>query len=182
MDLSEKYINGIIKGDEVSFGYFIRYYSSRLFCYAKSIVKTKESAEEVVSNVFFEVWRIRKNLSEIENINSWLYTVTYRKAISYLRKESDKTEISIDEMEDFLIEPMPAPDEVVISKETMSAINLAIQSLPPKCKHVFYLAKIEKLPYKEISEILNISIKTINNHVATALSKIEIYLKEEEGE
>ena len=62
----------------------------------------------------------------------------------------------------------------------MDKINRAIQSLPPKCKHVFFLAKVEKMPYKQIAEMLDISVKTINNHIAMALEKISVFLKKEE--
>ena len=64
------------------------------------------------------------------------------------------------------------PDEAMISREEMEKINNAIQQLPPKCKHVFFLAKIEGLPYKDIAALLDISVKTINNHIAFALEEI----------
>ncbi len=172
-------IKDIASGNEISFEYFMSSYSNRLFHYAMGIVKSKETAEEVVSDVFLEVWKNRSSLLEIENLNSWLYTVTYRKCISSIRKDADVQSVSLDDVDDFLFTPIQSPDEAIISKEEMNKINQAIQSLPPKCKHVFYLAKIEKLPYKEISDILNISIKTINNHIATALEKISSFLKEE---
>lgn len=83
-----------------------------------------------------------------------------------------KTELSLDGIGDFIFAPIQSPDEAMISKEEMEKINNAIQQLPPKCKHVFFLAKIEGLPYKEIADILNISVKTINNHIAFALEEI----------
>ena len=60
----------------------------------------------------------------------------------------------------------------MISREEIAKINQAIAALPPKCKEVFVLAKIEKLPYKKISEMLNISVKTINVHISKALNII----------
>ena len=105
-------------------------------------------------------------------MNAWIQTITYRKAISYLRKETGKTELSLDGIGDFIFAPIQSPDEEMISKEEMEKINDAIQQLPPKCKHVFFLAKIEGLPYKEIAKLLDISVKTINNHIAFALGEI----------
>ena len=58
------------------------------------------------------------------------------------------------------------------SREEIAQINHLIQTLPPKCKMVFVLAKMERLPYKEIAKILNISVKTINIHIAKALEII----------
>ena len=74
-------------------------------------------------------------------MNAWIQTITYRKAISFLRKETGKYELSFDDIEDFIFEPVQSPAEEMISKEEMAKINDAIQQLPPKCKHVFFLAK-----------------------------------------
>ena len=108
----------------------------------------------------------------VGNMNAWIQTITYRKAISFLRKETGKYELSFDDIEDFIFEPVQSPAEEMISKEEMAKINDAIQQLPPKCKHVFFLAKIDGLPYKDIADMLNISVKTINNHIAFALDEI----------
>ncbi len=94
------------------------------------------------------------------------------KRFLFLRKETGKYELSFDDIEDFIFEPVQSPAEEMISKEEMAKINDAIQQLPPKCKHVFFLAKIDGLPYKDIADMLNISVKTINNHIAFALDEI----------
>lgn len=65
----------------------------------------------------------------------------------------------------------------MISREEMKRINNIINNLPPRCKQVFVLAKIEKLLYKDIADILGISVKTINVHVSKALELISEALK-----
>ena len=162
----------IVNGDEMAFCRFMEHYSSRLYHYVYALIGQKEPAEEIVSDVFYEVWKNRKTLAGIENMNAWIQTITYRKAISYLRKEAGKTDLLLDDIGDFIFDPIQSPDEEMISKEEMDKINDAIQQLPPKCKHVFFLAKIEGLPYKEIAVLLDISVKTINNHIAFALEEI----------
>ena len=105
-------------------------------------------------------------------MNAWIQTITYLKALSYLRKEKGKADLLLDDIGDFIFAPIQSPDEAMISREEMEKINNAIQQLPPKCKHVFFLAKIEGLPYKDIAALLDISVKTINNHIAFALEEI----------
>ena len=172
MKLESNDIDRIVNSDEAAFCRFMEYYSSRLYHYVYALIGQKEPSEEVVSDVFFEVWKNRKSLAEIGNMNAWIQTITYRKAISFLRKETGKYELSFDDIEDFIFEPVQSPAEEMISKEEMAKINNAIQQLPPKCKHVFFLAKIEGLPYKDIAALLDISVKTINNHIAFALEEI----------
>ena len=155
MRLENDDIRKIVNGDEFAFNRFMEHYSSRLYHYAFALLGQKEPAEEIVSDVFFEVWKNRKDLAQINNMDAWIQTITYRKAIG-----------------EFIFDPVQSPDEKMISKEEIARINEAIQQLPPKCKHVFFLAKMDGLPYKEIADILNISVKTINNHIAFALEEI----------
>lgn len=179
MNAKTENINKIKEGDESSFRYFVDSYSKDLFYYAQCFVRSKEIAEEVVSDVFLDVWRYRSKIDEIQNIKAWLLTLTHNKAISYLRKEEnlDQT-IFFDDIETFQISGnLQTPDEQIISREEMAQINHIIQALPPKCKMVFVLAKIEHLPYKEIGKMLNISVKTINAHVSKALELISHALK-----
>nr|WP_278653485.1 sigma-70 family RNA polymerase sigma factor [Bacteroides clarus] len=70
------------------------------------------------------------------------------------------------------------PEDELISQEEISEINLAINSLPNKCKIAFKLVKENHLKYKEAAEILNISVKTLEAHLTTAMKKIREKLKD----
>lgn len=166
------YLQKIKDGNQAAFRSFMSVYSKDLYYFALGYVGSREVAEEVVSDVFLEVWNNRPQLAEIKQIKSWLLVMVRNKAISYLRKEQAGGTVSFDELEEYYIPSVQSPDDKIISEEEMDEINRAIASLPPKCKEVFMLAKIEKIPYKEISEILNISVKTINIHVAKAMGLI----------
>lgn len=165
-------IDRIAEGDERAFNRFMSHYSSRLYYHAFGLLGQREPAEEVVSDVFFEVWKNRKTLSGVESMNAWLQTITYRKSISCLRKESGKEELSFDDLTDFSIAPAQSPDEELISREEVTRINTAIDRLPPKCKCVFFLGKMEGLPYKQVADMLQISVQTVNYHIAYAVDAI----------
>ena len=87
MEQKEINIDKLVAGDERAFIAFIEYHSSALYHYAFNILHQKECAEEVVSDVFLEVWKHRKKLGKIENIKGWLYRILYNKSISFLRKD-----------------------------------------------------------------------------------------------
>lgn len=171
--------NNIIDMDERSFKRFVESYSSDLLYYARYLVHSKEEAEDIVSDVFFEVWQNRDKLSEIKKEKVWLLTITHNKAISYLRKKENSTStVTWDEVGEHTIPAnLQTPDERLISQEEMNRINHVINNLPPRCKQVFVLAKIEKLVYKDIADLLGISVKTINAQVAKALDLISEALK-----
>lgn len=173
MQQNDNQIREIIEGDEQAFGLFMDIYSKDLFVFAQGYVRSRETAEEIVSDVFLEVWHNRHTLDQIKSMKSWLLTIVRNKAISYLRKNNiEISTVSFDYIEDFFLPPVVSPDEQIISKEELEHIHQAINNLSPKCKEVFLLAKIEKLPYKEISSMLNISVKTIDVHIAKAIEKI----------
>lgn len=171
-------VQKIKEGDQMAFCSFVDVYSKDLYYFALGYVNVRELAEEVVSDVFLEVWNNRSRLDEITHIKSWLLVLVRNKSISYLRKEQTEQLVSFEEIGEFHVPLFQSPDHKMISKEETAKINQAIATLPPKCKEVFVLAKIEKLPYKKISEMLNISVKTINVHVAKALNIISRALTE----
>lgn len=172
--------NHMANMDERSLKRFVESYSSDLLYYARYLVHSKEEAEEIVSDVFFEVWKNRDKIHELRNEKVWLLTVTHNKAISYLRKkEHSVSPVSWDDVGEHAFQTeLQTPDEKLISQEEMNRINKIINNLPPRCRQVFVLAKIEKLLYKDIAEILGISVKTINIHVAKALEQISEALKQ----
>lgn len=166
--------------DERYFKRFVKFYSTDLLYYVRYLMHSKEEAEEIVSDVFVEAWQNRHKLNEIQNIKAWLLTVAHNKTISHFRKKNTSlhTSVSWDEISEHTLPcNLQTPDEKLISREEMSRLNTIINSLPPRCKQVFVLAKIEKLPYKDIAEVLSISVKTINIHVAKALELIAKGLK-----
>ena len=164
----------ISKGDELAFNSFMNRYSRRLYYHAFGILSKKEMAEEVVSDVFLEVWRLRRTLLDIVSMSSWLNSIVYRKSISYLRKEiKSNQEISFEELQDFSFPDMQSPMDDMLSREEMQCLNEAIKSLPPKCKHVFFLAKLEQIPYAEIAHMLQISLPTVNYHIGYAMNALK---------
>jgi len=174
MEDQERELLLISKGDELAFNSFMNRHSKSLYYYAFGILSNNEMSEEVVSDVFLEAWKSRKNLIEIVNITGWLNTVVYRKSISYLRKEmKHNKDMSFEDLENFSFPVMGSPMDDLISSEEIEELNTAIESLPPKCKHVFFLAKIEKIPYAEIANMLQISLATVNYHISFAMNVLK---------
>lgn len=168
----------ISQGDEHAFDTLMDVCSPSLYRYALGIVRSREVAEEIVSDVFMEVWKMRRSLLEISSLESWMRKVTYCKAVTALRHDYSCPEgVSIDEIVNFNIDTVPSPDEEIISREDASLLNQAIQSLPERCRHVFYLAKIDCMPYKEIASMLGITVATVSYHVGYAMDALRRVLR-----
>ncbi len=169
----------ITEGDEKALDAFIDYYSQHLYRIAFGIIGNNETAEEIVSDVFLEVWRNRKSLLKIDNISQYLRKLAVNMAVSRQRHDSiiDFSGPPADEIDEFHPIPLASAEEDIISREKVEEINRAIEELPPKCRHVFTLAKLEKISYTEISRLLGISVPTINYHVKLAVDFLKKRLR-----
>lgn len=163
----------LLENDETALAELYKLYYSKLLLFAKSIVRNKELAEEVVEDVFIKLWCNRTSVSKINNLNVYVYTAVKNASLNCL---SNKATQLVSAPFDFLnieLEMETAnPDELMITTEMMQNMYKAIDNLPPRCKMVFRLVREDGLRYKEVSEILNISVNTIDVQMAIAVKKI----------
>ena len=162
----------ISQGNSKRFKYLMEATSDELLQFALSFVRNQEIAEELVSDVFVKIWHKRAELPNIQNLKSYLFISVKNSCLSHLRKMKNEKVVFIDEYNDFLFAVTESNDNEVIEKELLNKIYEAIEELPPKCREAFSLAKINGFKHREIAEIMNISEKTVNNHLVTALKKI----------
>lgn len=160
------------RSDETAFRQLFDLYTPGLLRFSYSILKKKELSEEVVSDVFFKVWVHRTKLPEIENFKAYLFTSSRNTALNYLDKEKRNRAVQLEDIEVPLQIDEICPESELISKELREAIAKAIDHLPERCKLIYSLAKVEQLRYKEIAEILDISVKTIDHQLTIAIRKI----------
>ncbi len=146
---------------------------NRLFRLAYAIVRSKEVAEEIIGDVFLKVWQKRSEMASVENLRLYLYVTTRNCCFSYLRKtNSQPAAFSFEALYQPYYHFDKSPEELMITREILQTINETINNLPAKCKLVFKLAKEDGLKHKEIAELLDISIKTVESQMAIALKRI----------
>jgi RNA polymerase sigma-70 factor (family 1) len=158
--------------DETAFRELFFSFYGPLKKFAIGFVKLQEPAEEIVSDVFIEIWKRRKHLMEIEDLKVYMYICVRNESIRKLQQQRKNLTVSLDDFTYQFASNYIRPDEAMLNSELIQKIQAAINDLPPRCKLVYKLAKEDKLKYKDISAILQISIKTVDNHLATALKKI----------
>jgi|SRR5687768_2767874 len=158
--------------DEVSYKTLFFHFFLPLKSFAFSIVKSKELAEEIVSDVLIEVWAKRKNLAVVDDVRMYLYVSVRNASLRRLKQLRKSHVLSLDEVAvDFASMDQDA-ESILLTRELAADIENAIQQLPQRCKLIFKLAKEDQLKYKEIALLLNISVKTIDQQIAIALKKI----------
>jgi RNA polymerase sigma-70 factor (ECF subfamily) len=147
-------------------------FSDDLFYFVRGIVANDQSSEEIVSDVFIKLWSKRSEYQNINNIKPFLFILARNESISYLRKNKRMTVLSIEDVNEFDLDPFESDGTDLFDQEKINEINTAIENLPVKCKMAFTLAKVNGLKYKEIAKIMEISPHTVKNHIAYALEKI----------
>jgi len=150
---------------------YVDYYN-KLFRLSLSIVKSEEIAEEVYDDVMLTIWEKRKQLSEINNFTVYLYVSVKNASLRYLSRSSKMSNVDINDITIDIEDMTPTAHERLIAIEFMDKINSVIAQLSPQCKLVFKLVKEDGLKYKEVAEILDISVKNVEYHMGNALKKI----------
>lgn len=143
-----------------------------LYRFAFGILKSTEDAEEVVSDLFINLWVKRKNLKRLENPKLYLLIGTKNFALNRLKLNKRKVSLQIDDFSTHLESVFFNPEELAISAELTQKIMDSVNALPPKCKIIFKLIKEDGLKYQEVSELLDLSVKTVESQMAIALRRI----------
>ena len=158
--------------DEVAYKQLFFHFFLPLKSFSFSIIKSKETAEEIVSDIFLDIWIKRKQLTAIEDLKMYLYTAVRNNSLRKLAQHKKISFFSLDEVQVEFASPDDNAEAILLTHELSHKIEVAIDQLPQRCKLIFKLAKEDKLKYKEIAGLLHVSIKTIDSQVATALKKI----------
>ncbi|MGL4293364.1 MAG: RNA polymerase sigma factor [Bacteroidales bacterium] len=161
----------IRSSDKLAFDKLYKQMNFRLYTIAESVLRNPMLSEEVVSDVFIQLWMDREKRT-IQNIFTYLYIATRNKALDMREKELRHTSCSIDDIEQQLLFSSLTPERELISREQIKLILNIIRSLPEKRRTAFILAKYHNLKYAEIAEVMNISIKTVEKHLSEALKNI----------
>jgi len=158
--------------DHVAYKKLFTSFYNCLFHFAFSFVRSKQSAEEIVSDVFIKIWEKRRGLDKIKNLKVYLYIATKNTSLNYLEKQKKVITDDIDKFSDQFKSVYFDPEQLMITADMVALIHHAIEDLPLRCKAIFKLVKEDDLKYKEVADILNISERTVENQLAIALRKI----------
>lgn len=158
--------------DEVSYKTIFFHFFLPLKSFSFSIIKSKELAEEIVSDILIEIWAKRKELTAIADLKMYLYVSVRNASLRKLRQTKKISLLSMDEVQVEFVSPDENAETILLTRELADKIDAAIQQLPQRCKLIYKLAKEDRLKYKEISALLNISVKTIDHQISIALKKI----------
>lgn len=169
----------LLNGSEQAFEKIYKLYSNRLYGNLLKLVKSEAEAQEILQDVFLKVWHNRQSIDIEKSFRSYLFKIAENKVYDFFRKvaRDKKREARLISLGTNEYVPV---DELLQSDKKSAVLQKAIDSLPPQRKRVFRLCKLEGKSYKEVSELLGISVSTISDHIVKATKSIRDYFENNE--
>jgi RNA polymerase sigma-70 factor (family 1) len=171
-EIKELLVNIALNDDKLSFKKLYLHFYRRLLDLACLITKNPQAAEEIVDDVFTKIWLKRDGLTHINNFTVYAYVAIKNHSLNHLNKAKKVNTTNIEEVSLEFADASPSAEARIITAQLAANINQSIQLLPTQCKLAFKLVKEDGLKYKEVARVSNISVKTVEYHIANALKKI----------
>lgn len=156
-------------------------YFSKLNIYALSILHRQEIAEEIVSDVFVNIWLKREKLLLDDNLQSYLFRSVHNKCIDYLRSQKSVKNQKTVELYSLLDDEIFAESNFVIEKifseNLEQTIQQAINKLPERRREIFLLNRMENLSYQQIADKLSISINSVKTQISRSIEFLQNEIK-----
>lgn len=170
---TSKLFHQIKLGDKKAFDLlFLNYYKS-LCGFANAFFYDNDDAEEAVQKMFVRLWENRKKLIIPENPKAFLFKSVYNESMKILRHKTTHSK----HITAYFKNLHSTTEETTDYSYFLPHLHNAVEKLPEKCRQIFVLNKMEGLTQKEIAEYLEISVKTVENQIAIAVSKLRDELK-----
>jgi RNA polymerase sigma-70 factor (ECF subfamily) len=176
INTDEALVREIKLGDEKAFQLIYENYCRQLIRFAASYLPDISDAEEIVQNVFVELWEKREQLDPEHFVKNYLYKVTVNKAYNHLKRKVVERKYlqCLDVLEASTVNEA---EKKIYREELAGAINQLLSQLPEQQRNIFHLSRWEGLSNKEIAERLQISVRTVENQVYRAVKYIRENIK-----
>lgn len=178
MDHKEKQIiEGIAKGNAKYFEALFKEYYTQMCRMALKYVKSPDIAEEIVQDIFYNLWKKRKDISINASIKSYMFRSVFNNSLQYLQHQNVVRKF-VNEKQYLNNFEEYNPHEALKYNELLGVLNTALSSLPERTRSIFLYSRFEGLKYHEIADKLAISIKTVEANMGKALKHLRLTLSD----
>jgi len=168
-------VSNLREGNILSFDHIFNKYNKKVYYFALSYLKNKEEAEDIVQEVFMNLWRCRSQINEYYNFSSYLFKITFNTICKKFRKQaSDKRQL--EEVLSTAIREDNSTNIDIEYKSLLETTSIFIEKMPSRQKEIFLLSLDEKLSNEEIAAQLKISKKSVDNYIGMARTSLRNFL------
>ncbi len=167
----EEIEEGLKGSNEEIFEYLFKTLFPPLVNYALCFLSERELAKEVVQECFIAIWNRRNSLKITTSITSYLYTAIRNRCINHLKSKYHQHREATEHEEDKMISDART-DDILHESDLSTILQQSIAGLSEKTRIFFNLSRENELSYREISEKMSVSVKTVEFHISSALKQI----------
>lgn len=163
-------IGRIRQGDVQQFESLFRSSYVSLVRYAKTLINDQDTAEEIVQDLFFRIWKDREKLRIESSLNGYLFRSVHNRSLHHI----EHNRVVVRHAEEMSMSPQESPEspsDILNYKELQAKIARILEKLPERCGKIFYMNRFEGLKYNEIAEKLSVSVKTVEANMGKALKE-----------
>ena len=153
------------KGNEQAFNLLFDKYWEVLTISAFKVLKNRETAQDVVQELFANLWLKRASL-EVDHMASYLHGAIKFRVLNHIRQQK-MSMVDLDFVDSF--QNIQTPEALLTFSELDGVLKEAISQLPDQCRKVFKMSRFDHMSNKEIAEKLGLSVRTVENHIAHAI-------------
>ena len=145
-----------------------------LFRYVRSITQSSEAAQDVTQDAFIRLWEVRDSLSLDQSLEAYLYRIARNRAYNYERNQRTRSEKEEDVHEKTPAQPAPPtrPDAQASAQRLEDRLWQWIGELTERQREALVLSRFDGLSHDEVAEVMDISPRTVNNHIVRALKHL----------
>ena len=159
-------------GDQEAFAQLFHAYRDKLYAFILKLSGSRETAEDVVQDVFMRIWMKRHQLNEIENFSAFVFRMARNDAVNQLMRASRQS-LLLKQSRYADADPYVAPDESLTLSHIRQSLTEIVDHLPPQQKTVYQLSREKNLKHTEIAAYMHLSPSTVKNHLNQALKTIQ---------
>lgn len=165
-----KAIKALASGNQEVYKTLFMEYFPKVKYFVAHLVKSDALAEDLAQDIFIKIWIHRENLSDVQSFKAYVYRMAKNTVLNLFKhnmvESKYKEHVYQQEQHQFSIE------EELYAKEIELLVELTVSNMPDKRRTVYEMSRVEGLKNEEIADQLNLSKKTVENHLNSALKEI----------
>ncbi len=174
---NDKLITRFIEGDKTAINDLYEEYSPRLYSFAMAYLKSESEVLDIVQEVFVNLWINRNKLKKDSNLEAYLFTVAKNTVISIFRKKISEKKY-LETLKSKIVTNSIDTESQINYNLLSEEVKKLVDQLPSQRKRIFKLSKEKGYTNKMIAEELNISVKTVEDHITKARKFLKENLKD----
>ncbi len=164
------------EGNQQAFEEFVIKYRKEAVNFAVTILRDYHIAEDIVQDSFAFIYVYRERIRNYSTLKSYLFSIIHNRAVDYIRKNNGDITLELNAISTF------SPEEQVLDEERRKSFIKSFNNLNEKYKVVLYLYAFQELSYKEISEVVGISLAQVKVTIFRGRKKLKNLYNEEINE